>query len=56
MPFKSQKQRAWMYATHPKMAQQWQAETPKAQLPEYAPKKKKKTDLELALDQLAGGR
>jgi hypothetical protein len=29
MPFKSQKQRAWMYANKPKMAKEWEAETPK---------------------------
>ena len=33
MPFKSQAQRAWMYATHPQMARKWQAETPKGKLP-----------------------
>lgn len=29
MPFKSQSQRAWMYANHPDMAKRWQADTPK---------------------------
>ena len=28
MPFKSEKQRAWMYANKPEMAKRWQAETP----------------------------
>jgi hypothetical protein len=37
MPFKSQKQRAWMYATHPAMAKRWEDETPKGKkLPKYA--------------------
>jgi len=35
MPFKSDAQRRWMYATHPKMAKRWQKETPKGKdLPE----------------------
>jgi hypothetical protein len=29
MPFKSEAQKGWMYATHPKMAKQWQEHTPK---------------------------
>ena len=29
MPFKSQAQRAWMYANDPKMAAKWEAHTPK---------------------------
>lgn len=41
-PFKSQKQRAWMYANDPEMAERWQKHTPKGKkLPKYAPKKKK---------------
>lgn len=37
MPFKSTKQRAFMFAKHPKMAKEWQSATPKdAALPEYA--------------------
>ena len=29
MPFKSQQQRKWMYATDPKITQQWEEHTPK---------------------------
>ena len=29
MPFKSNSQRAWMYANHPKMAKRWSAHTAK---------------------------
>ena len=29
MPFKSQAQRAWMYANKPKMAKKWEKHTPK---------------------------
>jgi len=29
MPFKSQAQRAWMYSNKPKMAKEWERETPK---------------------------
>jgi hypothetical protein len=29
MPFKSQKQRAWMYSNKPAMAKEWEKETPK---------------------------
>ena len=40
MPFKSQKQRAWMYAKHPTMAKRWEAETPKGRkLPKRAKKR-----------------
>lgn len=40
MPFKSTKQRGWMYATHPEMAERWEAETPKGKkLPERVVKK-----------------
>lgn len=36
MPFKSQAQRRWMYATHPEMAKEWEADTPKGRkLPDY---------------------
>jgi hypothetical protein len=31
MPFKSKAQRAWMYVKHPKMARQWEKETPKGE-------------------------
>lgn len=35
MPFKSKAQRRWMFANHPRMAERWQADTPKnAPLPE----------------------
>ena len=33
MPFKSDAQRAWMYSRLPKLAEKWQAETPKKDLP-----------------------
>lgn len=45
MPFKSQKQRKWMYSNDPEMAKRWEAETPKGKkLPEKVkgPKKGKK--------------
>jgi hypothetical protein len=28
MPFKSEQQKKWMYATHPEMAKKWAKETP----------------------------
>lgn len=35
VPLKSQAQRAWMHATHPKMADEWEEHTPKGKhLPE----------------------
>ena len=34
MPFKSEAQRRWMYATHPKMAKKWEKHTSKKKLPE----------------------
>lgn len=34
MPFKSEAQRRWMYATHPRMAKRWQKETKSKDLPE----------------------
>ena len=34
MPMKSQAQRRWMWATHPKMARRWEAHTPDKSLPE----------------------
>ncbi len=41
MPFKSEKQRAWMYANYPDMAKRWEAETPKdKKLPKKKTKKK----------------
>jgi hypothetical protein len=33
MPFKSQAQRAWMYANNPGMAKEWEDHTPKGKLP-----------------------
>jgi len=41
MPFKSEKQRAWMYANKPEMAKRWQAETPDKKLPTRIRYKKK---------------
>jgi len=32
VPFKSQKQRAFMYARHPEIAKRWEKETPKKKL------------------------
>jgi hypothetical protein len=29
MPFRSQQQKKWMWANHPKMAKRWSAHTPK---------------------------
>jgi hypothetical protein len=41
MPFKSRAQRRFMYAKHPKMAKEWEKETPKGKaLPEKKAKKK----------------
>ena len=42
MPFKSSKQRAWMYKNKPKMAAKWSKETPKGKLPKKVKKRKKK--------------
>ena len=40
MPFKSSAQRAYLYANHPEVAKQFEAETPKGKaLPKHAPKK-----------------
>ena len=39
MPFKSQAQRAWMYANQPERAKKWESETPKKK---KLPKKKRK--------------
>lgn len=41
MPFKSQKQRSWMYANKPGMAREWEAETPKGKLPKRVKPKPK---------------
>ncbi len=36
MPFKSQAQRAWMFANKPEMAKEWEAHTPKGKkLPDH---------------------
>lgn len=41
MPFKSTKQRKWMYANKPKMAERWEKHTPKnKKLPNRVKKKK----------------
>jgi hypothetical protein len=43
VPFKSKRQRRWMHATHPGMAERWEKETPKGKkLPEKAPAKRSK--------------
>lgn len=34
MPFKSEKQRRWMHANEPEMAERWEKETPNRKLPE----------------------
>ena len=34
MPFRSQKQRAWMWIKHPEMAERWEKKTPRGKLPE----------------------
>jgi len=41
MPFKSQKQKKWMYANMPETAKKWEAHTPKGKLPEKVSKKRK---------------
>jgi hypothetical protein len=42
MPFKSKQQEKWMWATHPQMAKQWEAHTPKGtKLPTKVSKEKK---------------
>ena len=40
MPFKSQKQRAWMYANKPEMAKEWERHTAKKKLPKKVKKQK----------------
>lgn len=43
MPFKSEAQRKFMYANHPKLAAEFQAATPKGKkLPEYVNDKPKR--------------
>ena len=41
MPFKSEAQKGWMYANHPKMAKKWEEHTPKGKLPKKIKKKAK---------------
>jgi hypothetical protein len=41
-PFKSEAQRAWMYANDPKMAKRWEKHTPKGKLPKKVGKKNAK--------------
>lgn len=42
MPFVSKRQRRYMYATHPKLAKEFEEKTPKGKkLPERVKKKKK---------------
>lgn len=36
MPFKSQQQRKFMHARHPKIAKKWERETPPGRLPSMA--------------------
>ena len=40
MSFKSQKQRAWMYANKPEMAKEWERHTTKKKLPKKVKKQK----------------
>ena len=42
MPFKSEAQRRWMYATHPAMARLWEAHTPPGKLRQHVSKTKHK--------------
>lgn len=53
MPFKSDSQRRWMYATKPGMASRWSKETPKGNLPDKVSKTKARAN---ALKKMAGGR
>lgn len=41
MPFKSEAQRKFMYAKHPKIAKKWQKKTGKKKLPKKVRKKKR---------------
>ena len=44
MPFKSEAQRKFMYATNPKMAAEWESKTPKGkELPKKVTRKKNAT-------------
>jgi hypothetical protein len=42
MPFKSQKQRAWMYANRPEMAKEWESATSDKKLPKRVKKHTRK--------------
>jgi hypothetical protein len=43
MPFKSSKQRAFLYSQHPEIAKRWEKETPKGKkLPKYVSHSKAK--------------
>lgn len=42
MPFKSKKQRKFMHAPHPEIAEKWEKEAKKAGEPAVQPTKKKK--------------
>jgi len=42
MPFKSQAQRAWMWANHPRMAREWEDATKGKKLPKRKRKRKRK--------------
>lgn len=43
MPFKSQKQREWMHANRPEMAEEWERHTPAGPLPERVAKQREST-------------
>jgi hypothetical protein len=42
MPFRSKRQRAFMYAKHPAIAKRWTAEAKKAHKPNVQPKRRSK--------------
>jgi hypothetical protein len=53
MPFKSQAQERWMFATHPEMAKQWAADTPsQSALPSRVGDKMKKAKTDPRMDAL----
>lgn len=45
MPFKSQAQRAYLYAKHPEIAKRWEKETPEGKLPEHVSTRSVAADL-----------
>jgi hypothetical protein len=53
MPFKSEAQRRYLYATEPKVAKRWEKETPRnAKLPERVKRKKpRKSSIMTALEE-----